>query len=75
MSACVEWLFASVLINEFIRQGRMPALEKCFELFSDGDAFASLSKNSFGEKEEKPNPRRHFGLRQMKAYGKVWPAV
>lgn len=45
----------------------MPALEKCFEPFSDGEAFASLSKNRSGEKEKKPDPRFHFGLEHLKA--------
>lgn len=45
----------------------MPALEKGFEPFSDGVAFAGLSKNRSGEKEEKPNPRYYFGLGQLKA--------
>lgn len=30
----------------------MPVLEKCFEPFSDEEAFANLSKNIFGERRE-----------------------
>lgn len=31
----------------------MPVLEKCFEPFSDEEAFANLSKNIYGGKKRK----------------------
>ena len=39
----------------------MPGLEKCFEPFSDEEAFATLSKNIYWGKEEKGNSRQRSG--------------
>lgn len=39
----------------------MPILEKCFEPFSNEEAFANLSKAIYWGKEEKTNPKQRSG--------------
>lgn len=48
----------------------MPVLEKCFQPFSDEEAFANLSKNIFEERREN-KPQQRSGQGQMKAESDV----
>lgn len=48
----------------------MPVLEKCFEPFSDEEAFANLSKNIYWGKKRKQTPNNVLAQGQLKASGK-----